>query len=207
MKMKINNPYVFSKVEIDIIKQNFKTHVDWEKGAFDQIKKNITDHLRQEQNNKCCYCRIELGFDIKAVDIEHIVPKSKFEKYTFHPSNLALSCPGCNTSKGKQNVTLKDIKQYPRSGRNISIIHAHFDPYSDHIEIHEDAVYEGLSVKGCETIKVCKIFRLKDVLRKKREREAQATPIQSLVEALRMSTPTQQENLAHELIRLIQSHQ
>ncbi|TOH24941.1 hypothetical protein CGI85_24100, partial [Vibrio parahaemolyticus] len=98
---------------------HFSTHKDWEKGAFDSIKENLIADLRPKQNNKCCYCKSELGFDIKAVDIEHILPKSKHEKFTFHPKNLALSCPGCNTSKGSKEVVKRGVQNYPRSGANI----------------------------------------------------------------------------------------
>lgn len=201
--MKINNPYTFSAEELATIKNNFKTHTDWEKSAFNDIKENIVHHLRQEQDNKCCYCKTELGYDLKAVDIDHIIPKSKYEKFTFHPKNLALACPGCNTSKGKKSITTNKIVQYPRSGRNISIIHAHYDIYSRHIEIHENAIYEGLNAKGCETIKTCKLFRLKAVLSKQRSNKTKESPIRSLVEALRTSTPAEQADLAEELMNIL----
>lgn len=201
--MKINNPYFLSKEDALTIRKNFAVHTDWEKAAFEHIKKKIIDHLRQEQNNKCCYCQAELGFDLKTVDIEHIIPKSKFEKFTFHPKNLALACPGCNTSKGKKSVTLKDIVRYPSSGRNITIIHPHFDHYYNHVQIHADAIYQGLDDKGCETIKICKLYRLKNVLRRQRERIVKKSPLHELVEALRASTLEEQAELAGELIKII----
>ena len=96
---RIENQYKFTKEELDIIKNNFTCHTDWDKVCFADLKKAIIIFLRKEQDNKCCYCKKELGFDLKQVDIEHILPKSTFSNFTFHVKNLALSCPGCNTKK------------------------------------------------------------------------------------------------------------
>jgi len=185
MSLKIMEPYTLSKNEEKTIKENFQSHKDWEKGVFDSIKSNIISDLRNKQNNECCYCRTELGFDMKAVDIEHIIPKSKYPKFTFNTKNLALSCPGCNTNKSSKNVLHKPIILYPRSGANITIIHAHFDDYSTSINIHDGAIFEGRDDKGCETIKLCKLYRLKDVLNKMQKFSSNKSPIQKLVEDIR----------------------
>ncbi|MEZ9677739.1 HNH endonuclease [Vibrio breoganii] len=199
MEDKILAPYVLTAEEKRTIDSHFSTHKDWEKGAFDSIKENLIADLRPKQNNKCCYCKSELGFDIKAVDIEHILPKSKHEKFTFYPKNLALSCPGCNTSKGSKEVVKRGVQNYPRSGANIVIIHAHFDNYNSSIEIHENAVYEGLDDKGCETIKQCKLYRLKTVQRKAREVRAKQSPIQELIENLRTAPQDEQRQFVEQL--------
>ncbi|TOM09050.1 hypothetical protein CGH83_22905, partial [Vibrio parahaemolyticus] len=124
---------------------------------------------------------------------------SKHEKFTFHPKNLALSCPGCNTSKGSKEVVKRGVQNYPRSGANIVIIHAHFDNYNSSIEIHENAVYEGLDDKGCETIKQCKLYRLKTVQRKAREVSAKQSPIQELIESLRTAPQDEQRQFVDQL--------
>ncbi len=74
MYSRINEPYRMSSEDDKIIGGNFKSHSDWDKAVFDSIKVSIIDDLRPKQENKCCYCRTELGFDIKAIDIEHVVP-------------------------------------------------------------------------------------------------------------------------------------
>ena len=81
MIRKINNPYSFSSNEKSLIKREYCNYNDWEKNVFKDIKSNIVNHLRLEQNNRCCYCGKELGFDIKAVDIEHIIPISFYPKF------------------------------------------------------------------------------------------------------------------------------
>lgn len=57
MTDRIHTPYIFSEEESQCIKDNFTSHIDWEKVIFDDIKKNIVDHLRPQQGNTCCYCK------------------------------------------------------------------------------------------------------------------------------------------------------
>lgn len=160
MTDRIHTPYNFSKEELQCIQDNFTSHNDWEKGVFDDIKKNIVDHLRPQQANTCCYCKYQLGHDIKQVDIEHILPKSKYEKFTFNGKNLALSCPACNTIKSTKEVLTKSVVRYPRNSNNFKIIHAHYDNYSDHIDIVNKCIFVSKTSKGSETITVCNLFRL-----------------------------------------------
>ena len=90
---KISTPYVPSREELKTIKDHFKDDKDWTNEKFDEFKSNLIADLRVKQDNKCCYCKWELGYDIKNVDIEHIIPKSKYSQFTFNPKNLALSLP------------------------------------------------------------------------------------------------------------------
>ena len=163
MTDRIHIPYIFSIEELQCIKDNFTSHTDWEKVIFDGIKKNIVDHLRPQQANTCCYCKNQLGHDIKQVDIEHILPKSKYEKFTFNGKNLALSCPACNTIKSTKEVLKKPLVRYPRSSNHIKIIHAHYDNYSEHIDIINNCVFFSKTSKGSETITFCNLFRLSEV--------------------------------------------
>ena len=163
MTDRINTPYIFSREELQCIKDNFTSHIDWEKVIFNDIKKNIVDHLRPQQGNTCCYCKYQLGHDIKQVDIEHILPKSKYEKFTFNGKNLALSCPACNTIKSTKEVLKKSLVRYPRSSNHIKIIHAHYDNYSEHIDIINNCVFFSKTSKGSETITFCNLFRLSEV--------------------------------------------
>lgn len=197
MEDKILTPYSPTSEEKLTIKKFFKSDKDWDNANFDSFKSNLIEHLRIEQNNKCCYCKWELGYDIKNVDIEHIIPKSEYNKFTFTMKNLALACPGCNTSKGKKSVLHKQITNYPKTGRNILIIHPHFDDYNSCIDIHEGAIYEGIddAGKGCDTIKLCKLHRMKQVLKKIRKSQTQKNSISKLVEDLRNATQEEQEAL------------
>lgn len=163
MSNRILVPYSLTAGESTIIANNFNTHTDWSKTVFDSIKLNIVNHLRPQQSNTCCYCKYQLGFDIKQVDIEHIIPKSEYEDFTFETRNLALSCPACNTKKSTKSVLTNVIVNYPTNGTNIKIIHAHYDDYSNHIDIINNCVFVATSKKGSETITFCELFRLSTV--------------------------------------------
>ena len=185
MSNRILVPYSLTAGESVIIATNFKTHTDWSKPMFDSIKKNILDHLRIQQNNTCCYCKYPLGFDIKQVDIEHIVPKSEYEKFTFETRNLALSCPACNTKKSIKPVLKNRVVNYPINGTNIIIIHAHYDDYSSHIDVVNNCVFVAKSTKGSETITFCELFRLSTVEQKvKIHKKSSPNLLQQLVEEL-----------------------
>src|SRR5690606_31764056 len=132
------------------------------------------------------YCKYKLGFDIKQVDIEHIIPKSEYENFTFEAKNLALSCPACNTKKSTKPVLKNVIVRYPTNGANVIIIHAHYDDYSNHIDIINDCVFVAKSTKGSETITFCELFRLSTVeQRAKAHKKLSPSVIQQLVNDLK----------------------
>lgn len=166
MNSRILVPYSLTAAETTVIANHFRTHSDWSKGVFDSIKLNIINHLRAQQSNTCCYCKYPLGFDIKQVDIEHIVPKSEYKQFTFETRNLALSCPACNTKKSTKPVLNNTIANYPNNGADFKIIHAHFDDYTNHIDIINNCVFVAKSTKGSETITFCELFRLSTVEQK-----------------------------------------
>lgn len=185
MSNRILTPYSFTAIETSTISQHFKNHADWIKPAFDSIKTNIISHLRVQQNNTCCYCKYQLGFDIKQVDIEHIVPKSEYEIFTFKALNLALSCPACNTKKSIKPVLNNSIINYPLNGTNFKIIHAHYDEYSNHIDIINNCVFIARTSKGSETITFCELFRL--------------STVEQRAKAFQRPTPTYLEQLVRDL--------
>ena len=133
------------------------------RGIIQPVKDKIIAHLRTQQSNTCCYCKYPLGFDIKQVDIEHIIPKSEYENFTFESRNLALSCPACNTKKSTKSVLYNPVVNYPTNGTNFIIIHAHYDEYQNHIDIINNCIYVAKSKKGSETITFCELFRLSSV--------------------------------------------
>ncbi|WP_395490770.1 HNH endonuclease [Cedecea davisae] len=206
MTSKINSHYVLTAQDAFLIKTHFVSHKDWNKAVFSSFKESLIEHLRKEQGNKCCYCKRTLGFDLKEVEIEHIIPKSEYEIFTFHTKNLALSCPGCNVSKNAEDVLKVKIKRYPTTGKNFKIVHAYFDDYYDHIEIHSNSIYEGLDEKGLNTLSACKIYRLKDVLRRQRENDRQQGSVLALlIQALTHATPEQQQDLNQAIESIIMS--
>lgn len=184
MSQRITKAYELSDTEQKIVTDKFAVHADWGKACFNGIKSNIKKHLRKEQNNKCCYCKQELGTDLKAVDIDHIIAKSIRVDFTFEPINLALSCPACNTIKGDKNIIKKDRKNYPKNGDAFSIIHAHFDDYSEHIKI-DKCLYIPHTEKGSHTITICGLYRLSKVEKIAKELNVEKNKFTKLIEEIR----------------------
>ncbi|MCM4161959.1 HNH endonuclease [Antarcticibacterium flavum] len=200
----ISKPYVWTIAEKQVIKDNFGNHNDWPKGIFNNLKEKLIDYLRIQQKNKCCYCKYDLGFDIKQVDIEHIVPKSRHERFTFEPLNLALSCPGCNTKKSVKPVLNTITVKYSKNSNNYKIVHAHFDNYSDHINIVNGCVFTANSAKGSETITYCELFRLSTVEEKiKATKGLETSTLESLVIDLKNASNEKKEELVKLLTNAI----
>lgn len=203
MSDKIRIPYKLTDEEKKLITVNFSNHWDWEKVIFDPIKTKIRANLRPKQRNKCCYCKRELGHDIKDVDIEHIIPKSEYSKFTFEPKNLALSCPACNTKKGEKKVLNKKIVRYPANSKNCTIVHPHYDSYSANILIHNGCVFEALTAKGSHTITVCELFRLKIVENKAKEKIAKKNRNSQLINLIMAADQVELQNAMTELMKRI----
>ncbi len=69
-----------------------------ERGAEGSFTAQDIIVIRESQRGRCFYCGTRLGDDY---NIDHFLPLSKGG--TNNPSNLRLSCPKCNFSKGARN--------------------------------------------------------------------------------------------------------
>lgn len=162
---RIQNQFNLTDEDKLLISNNYSVHTDWDKQIFQDLKSRIRDHLRNQQSNLCCYCKRVLSFDPGSTDIEHILPKSKFPQFAFEPLNLALSCPVCNNHKSFKPVLHKEnITRYPKVRNNFTIVHAHYDNYSEHINIIDEIVFDALTDEGSETIKICRLFLIKNII-------------------------------------------
>ena len=187
MKEKIDNPFIISKSYASIILSNYAGHKDWNKNCFDDLKKEIKAHYRSEQENLCVYCKRELGFDVKTVEIEHFFPKKKFPQFGFEPLNLSLSCPGCNLMKGIIEVSKHEYKRYPSVSTKMLIVHPHYDEYSEHIFIHKEMIYRGITRKGDQTIATCRLNRLYSVEKNVKQHLKNKSTTHRIIEELRNS--------------------
>jgi hypothetical protein len=110
---------------------------DWDRDEFSEIKKHIKNHYITEQNYTCFFCRQRFVNNHGRVwDIEHILSRSAYPKFMFHPKNLCITCPECNMAKGdKSSLSSEKIRVlFPSQSSSYSIIHPHFDIYEEHIE-------------------------------------------------------------------------
>lgn len=188
----IRQTYVFSEAEKQQITDCYNCANDWTKDSLNDIKSRMREHLRVWQQDQCCYCRQELGYDQRESDLEHIVDKSGHWKFGFTPQNIALSCPACNSIKTSQEVLVDEkvnVAEYPTDGASFKIVHPYFDRYSDHITILANSVYQSKSDKGANLIAMCHLYRLASV----EEKAKKSKMAQSLVYSLYNDELTEEE--------------
>lgn len=137
------------------------------KGPIVKLRHSIRTHYLEEQGFLCAYCRMEKKERHGLTwDVEHIIPKSTHPLYLFEPENLALACKECNQSKWDKGVLTNPLTRespYPRMSDAFTIIHPHYDTYSEHMEIavlakkvfHRPRNKE----KGRETFIICELVR------------------------------------------------
>lgn len=112
---------------------------EWKRSTIvmDAIRSSIKDQLDLIQNQKCCYCGLQL-WETARGEIDHIAPKASrqaaYPEFTFVKQNLALSCEYCNGSskKGETNVVFRYNSIY--SDCEFKIVHPYFDNPNDHYE-------------------------------------------------------------------------
>lgn len=169
----ILNSISYEKSIMTIIKvknqdPNF-SYKDWSKPDLEPVRKAIRDFYRKEQNGKCAYCKNPVSLQsANNCHVEHIAPKSKYQKFIFEAKNLCVICADCNEIKREQEtlrseldpIRKKSVKLYPRSESAFLIVHPHFDNYNEHIKILSGNHYIDLSMKGNFTIGSCKLNRL-----------------------------------------------
>jgi uncharacterized protein (TIGR02646 family) len=168
MNWRKNQKIKFSFSKSSLFKQTIPMSVKaWESASHKKLKKDIKYHYSIIQSDICAYCRTPIRFEGYGEHIEHIVPKSKKFRWMFHPENLCLACFGCNVKKKDENTLINDFSAYgdqysnfPLGSKNYKIIHPHYDSYSKHLK--EDRLIclpRNGSLKGIETIKICKLNR------------------------------------------------
>jgi len=134
--------YTYLPTELSLIATyDLVDHTFWNIKANElaPLRLNLRNHYLSEQGNRCCYCKmLKQESHGMTWDVEHIVPKALFPAFLFEESNLSLSCKECNGAKSNKHVFLDEniqYKSYPFKSDKYSIIHPHFDKYSDHMEI------------------------------------------------------------------------
>lgn len=103
------------------------------------VKQRLATLHMQRQDNKCCYCRKQIGeHGVFLRDREHILPKSKYGLLTYAPFNISVACKRCNMSvKGNKTDFVADpasIADAPTETDRYLIVHPNFDRWDDHLE-------------------------------------------------------------------------
>ncbi|OHT23355.1 hypothetical protein A3Q29_21080 [Providencia stuartii] len=166
----IMNPISYTSLSLDIIKskkenKNFN-YKDWGDESLTTLRTEIRNYYKKTQNGVCVYCQNSISI-ISPLNchVEHIAPKSLYEKFIFEPRNLCVVCADCNTIKREQevhneneDVMTNKFTNYPRSSKAFKIYHPHFDIWAEHI-ICFNGIYADITDKGANTIRICKLNR------------------------------------------------
>ncbi|MBZ6689523.1 HNH endonuclease, partial [Klebsiella grimontii] len=144
------------------------SHTSWSHDDFTIIKSQIREFYRVQQRGLCAFCKNPLSLQAAAnCTVEHIIPKSKKIDYMYTPKNLCVICADCNEIKRAQEVINEEhevlnnpeIAIYPRSSGAFIIVHPHFDDWHEHIHKVGARIYIDKTLKGINTMKVCKLNR------------------------------------------------
>ncbi len=134
------NDTFFTDNERELIKTSLEEgHKSWNNDCLENLKSRLKEHIKKRQNFVCCYCLRNLNGEFNfVIDIEHILPKSKFTHFMFTLDNLAVSCKRCNMNiKGdKLDFISCDVNasKNPFRSENYYFIHPNSDIFEDHIE-------------------------------------------------------------------------
>ena len=109
--------------------------------------------ILQRANGCCEYCLSRSDFSVETFEIEHIV--ALILDGTNELSNLAFSCGGCNSRKGKKAFAIDPI-----TGENCPLFNPRIDKWFDHFE-WKDAYskVEGLTPIGRATVEQLQLNR------------------------------------------------
>lgn len=158
----VSNPYNLSQEDHAILDMYpLENAKDWKKKEYKPFKDRVRSHYENQQNNTCCYCRLEINKGTDYSHIEHIIDKNNRPDFIIEPKNLVNACLRCNLEKKTQPVmiTCPPVNQYPQNGIDFNIVHGHYDDYFDHIEIIGDSIYKAITPKGQSTIDICGLTR------------------------------------------------
>jgi len=126
----------------------------------DKFRAEVKEHYFWHQANRCCYCSMELQPSARVFDAEHILDKSGYPEFMFHPENIAVACVICNTHKSAKSVLSDDTVRpltIPSSSADYKILHPHLDEWDHHLRFDEIGRISPVpgSTKGPETISIC----------------------------------------------------
>lgn len=139
----------------DIRKDEFL--VDGKKIVGAVLITSLRNHLTDLQGGFCCYCRQALQGIGWAKPIDHVLPKDKFPRFTFHYRNLAVACFNCNQTKKNANWSgwSRSRRGYIPEKRCSTFFHPRHHDYDDHVRYLHIAtngaslsIYYGITEQG-----------------------------------------------------------
>lgn len=149
---------------------------DWNDKSLKGIRSKIRNLHRTIQGDMCCYCRKHFADDHPlAIDIEHVLPKSRFKEFAIAAVNLTVACKRCNMTIKKNRVdflhgvAIDAVAAISDLSDTYEIIHPNLDSYCEYISflmVSIDGVnlrrycVRGESAKGLRTVEYFKLRSL-----------------------------------------------
>jgi hypothetical protein len=111
----------------------------WENDLLRELKTRIKQYYRTNLEEVCCYCRRDLTDEFNMViDVEHILPKSKYGEFMFEIGNLNISCKRCNMEIKREKddfvVDTTSIRVDYTKPELYHFIHPNFEIYKDNMD-------------------------------------------------------------------------
>ncbi|MCF2495613.1 HNH endonuclease [Dyadobacter chenhuakuii] len=132
---------VFEQVDLDnIVAARAAGNNIWDNPILSNVKIKIKDHFLAAPFPKCCYCsRSAIGEFRMVIDIEHVLPKSRYDSLMFDVQNLNISCKRCNMeikrSKIDFVVDVNAMKNDYFNSVHYKFVHPNLDKYTEHIRV------------------------------------------------------------------------
>lgn len=155
--MQNSNSFITTRKDIQIIKSihNLSHSAIWKNKKISEYKTRIKKYHLDKQQEQCCYCKRSFRDEFSLViDIEHILPKSKYKELIFDvEKNLSVSCKRCNMKIKKDDLSFFKVKnkkqalRTPYISKNYKFIHPNLDDYFQHI------TYENREVNNTKIVK------------------------------------------------------
>lgn len=157
--------YTITNVDATEIASNQAAKLKWGKGYW-VFRGNIRTHLKLAQNGRCAFCRLRVSVGTSWSNLEHLVPKDKYEQFEFTTENIVYCCTKCNMSKVIQNTLtnpnpVKATQLFPNNSAGFLIINPYYDDYEDHIDFIDGIIIVTANnlPKGANTIRLYKLYR------------------------------------------------
>ncbi|MDX5516512.1 HNH endonuclease [Stenotrophomonas sp. RG-453] len=114
--------------------------LNWSSPDLLPVRMKVRNHHRLIQHDKCCYCRKSFlqGHPLE-VDVEHILPRVKYQALAVALVNLTIACKRCNmqVKKERNDFIVGPLEFYDdcdvSDSSRYKIIHPNLDVYSEHI--------------------------------------------------------------------------
>lgn len=212
----IHRKIINKKQNKKLIKKYLRGEIDWNHKSLKPIKDKIRYILRNEQENRCIYCRRIIRIERRNVteDIEHFLDKSKayYKRWAFSPINLALSCRSCNfvkSTKDLGDMMMRTALNIQTGAGRFKWLHPYLDDYHANIEIRKGWLYSVKNgatnaraaqtlITDCELDKVEKVEQISEHIKLRQSR---------ITNLLAKAIAKKQNNRAEKLVEWLKREQ